>query len=224
MYRILLVICLVGLVLTACTAREKTHPGFLETFEGNPLMAEAIADQMIEFVTDLQIIANERKQPIKDPAILRAMDDTFIEARRIRDEAFMRQNEGKSGTFQGIQEASVEGEVLLTGESLYLGYDFRSDVAIDLHVILSKHVAPSTEAELKAEPTLDLGLLQNILGPQEYYVGPLSADDWNQYRTVAIYSAPLKRVMGLAQIRGVVREEEMEAVSSTSAAHSSSSQ
>ncbi len=209
MQRLLLVMCLIGLVLlTACETQGRATRGFIDAFEDNPLMAETIADQLIEFVTNLQIIANERKQPIKDAAILRAMDDTFIEARRIRDEAFRKQDQGKKGAFHGVQESSVEGEVILVEETLYFGYDFRTDVAINTRVLLSKHVAPSTEAELQSEPTLDLGLLQNILGPQEYHVGPLSASDWNQYRTVALYSAPLKRVMGYAQIRGKPRKEE----------------
>jgi len=209
MYRLLLIMCLVGLVLSACTSgNAPTNQGFLKNFEGNPLMAEAVADQMIEFVTDLQISANERKQPITDPAILRAMDDTFIEARRVRDSAFTMQDEGKKGGFHGIQESFVEGEALLVGETLYFGYEFRTDPALDMHVFLSKHVTPSTEAELQSEPLMDLGPLQNILGPQEYRVGPLSPADWNQYRTVALYSAPLKRVIGYAQIRGNPKKEE----------------
>src|SRR3989338_2469866 len=119
MYRFLLVIGLIGLVLSACTVSSKeTSLGFVKSFEGNPLMAEAMGDLMIEFVTDLQIAANERKNPITDPAILRAMDETFIEARRIREDAYKKQDEGKGGELHGVQESSVEGEVLLSGETL----------------------------------------------------------------------------------------------------------
>lgn len=208
MYRFLLVIGLIGLVLSACTASSKgTPPGFVEAFQGNPLMAEAMGDLMIEYVTDLQIAANEQKKPISDPAMLRAMDDTFIEARRMREDAHRKQDEGKKGSFHGVQGDSVEGEVLLFGETLYFGFDFRSDVIRDLRVVLAKHVAPSTEAELQSEPTLDLGPLQTIVGPQEYVVGSLSPADWNQYRTVALYSPSMKRVLGLAQIRGKVLDE-----------------
>jgi hypothetical protein len=182
-------------------------------------MAESIADQMIDFVTNMQIAANAAKKPIKDPAILRAMDETFIEARRIRDAAFAAQDQGKKGEFHGIMESAVTGEVLLVDETLYFGYAFQTDVVIDMHVLLSKHVTPSTEAELFSEPTMDLGLLKSVLGPQKYHVGLLSNSDWNQYRTVALYSAPLKRVIGYAQIRGNPRRD-----AATDAADSSSSQ
>jgi len=209
MYRFLLVIGLIGLVLSACSASSKgtSQLGFVEAYKDNPLMAETMADLMIEYITDLQIAANERKKPISDPAILRAMDDTFIVARRMRDDAHKKQDEGKRGGFHGVLESYVEGEVLLHGEKLYFGYNFRSDVVRDLRVILSKHVAPSTEAELEAEPSLDLGPLQNIVGPQEYQVGKLSAAEWNQYRTVTLYSPSMKSVMGFAQLRGKVLEE-----------------
>lgn len=177
-------------------------------FERNPLMAEAIADQMIEFVTLLQIRANERKQPIRDPAVLRAIDETFVEARRILERAEREQDEGKKGMFHGVGDVSVEGEVLLHGQTLYFGVNFATDVAPAMRVILAQHVAPGTEEELKSEPTIDLGPLKNIIGPQEYEVGPLSAEEWNLYRTVTIVSPPIKRVMGYAQIRGRPKQEE----------------
>ena len=61
--------------------------------------------------------------------------------------------------------------------------------------------------ELQSEPVLVLGPLQNIIGPQEYRVGTLSQEEWNRFRTVALYSAPMDRVIGYAQIRKRVPEE-----------------
>lgn len=203
-YRILIVLGLVGLLLVGCTPAQPGQQG-LEVWDKNPLMAEAIADQMIEFVTLLQIRAHERKQPIKDPAVLRAIDETFVEARRTLDRAQKQQEEGKLGAFHGVQDVFVQGEVLLHHESLYFGYNFDTDVVPGMRVLLAQHVAPTTEEELKSEPTIDLGPIKNIIGPQEYHVGALSADDWNLYRTVVLYSPPMKRILGFAQIRGEPR-------------------
>lgn len=203
-YRILIVLGLVGLLLVACTPPKAREQG-LEALERNPLMAEAIADQMIEFVTLLQIRANERRQPIKDPAILRAIDDTFIEARRILEVSDKQQEKGKQGAFHGVSDVFVQGEVLLFEKSLFFGANFDTDVAPGMRVVLAQHVAPATEEELRSEPMIDLGPLQNIIGPQEYHVGMLTADEWNRYRTVVLISPPLKRILGYAQIRGKPR-------------------
>lgn len=200
-YRILIVLGLIGLLLVACTSPKAREQG-LRALERNPLMAEAIADQMIEFVTLLQIRANERHQPIEDPAVLRAMDEAFVDARRMLERAEKQQDEGKKGAFLAKQDVFVKGEVLLLGTSLFFGYGFETDVAPGMRVVLAEHVAPGTEEELRSEPMIDLGSLQNIIGPQEYEVGALSADEWNRYRTVVLYSPPLKRILGYAQIRG----------------------
>lgn len=176
-----------------------------QALERNPLAAEAMADRMIDFVTLLQIHANERKKPITDPAVLRAIDDTLIEAKRMRADAEKKQDAGKVGDFQGKNDALVQGRVLLLDQSLYFGFDFETDLAPGVRVFLAQNVAPSTEEELKSEPTTDLGALQTMLGPQEYPVRKLTNDEWNKYRTVALYSPSLKRIIGIAQLHGQLK-------------------
>lgn len=201
----LVVFFLIGSLLSSCARVSEERQG-IELLEKNPLMAEAIAEQMIDYVTALQIRASEFNRPIEDPAILRAIDDAFVYARALRDGAYKMQDEGKGGRFHGLEYERAEGRTLLYGASLFFGYDFRVDAAPGVRVILAQHVAPLTEGELLSEPVRDLGTLRNLIGPQEYEVGSLTNDEWNKFRTVVLYSQPLKRVIGLAQIRGLVKE------------------
>ena len=177
----------------------------LKALEGNPLAMEIIADKQIDYVTSLQIRANERGEPITDSAMLRLIDEVFIDARYLQKKAHEMQDEGKHANFYGIDDNFARGEVLLHEEWLHFGYMFEVDVAPSMKVYLAQHVAPHLSVELFSQPTLDLGLLKNIYGIQSYYVGKLSEDDWNKYRTVVIYSEPMEKVIALAQIRGTVR-------------------
>lgn len=201
---ILIGLFLVGLLLVGCTVNGVSS-SMQEIERQNPLSAEYIADQMIEYVTFMQIKADESGEGIKDPAVLRAIDNVFIEARALQQESHDAQDAGKSSMFYGIDGNYAFGEVLLTGEFLYTGYETEISAAPGIEIYLAKHVAPHTSEELFGEPTIDLGPLQSLRGAQTYYVGPLSDDDWNEYRTVALYSKPLDRVIALSQIRGVVK-------------------
>jgi hypothetical protein len=197
---IFLPILLGSLGASACSRERGKQPG-LEALEANPLMAEVIADQMIDFVTSMRIRADERGQPITDGAVLRAMDETLIIARRMQKHAHERQDMGKSGWFYGVNDGYIVGEVLLFEDSLYFGPDFQTEAVPGLMVLLAQHPAPSTLEELRSEPTLDLGPLQNVLGPQMYVVGALTEEERNRYRTVVLLSEPFQRILGLSQIR-----------------------
>ncbi len=202
---ILIGLFLVGLLLVGCGVDGDVSLPLREIERQNPLAAEYASDQMIEYVTELQIRADERGDTIDDPNILRAIDEVFIEARAVQKEAHKGQNEGKIGGFYGINNNFALGMVLLSGEHLYTGYETEIDAAPGVEIYLSQHVSPHEPEELFSEPIIELGPLQSIRGAQVYYVGPLSDDDWNEYRTVALYSRPLDQVIALVQIRGVVR-------------------
>ena len=202
---ILIGLFLVGLLLVGCDVSGAGDVSKSVIERQNPLTAEYIADQMIEYVTKLQINADEDEEEIKDPAILRAIDNVFVEARVLQKEAHKAQNDGKMGSFYGVNGNFAIGRVLLSGELIYTGYEVEIEAAPGIEVYLSKHVSPHESEELFSEPTIDLGPLQSFRGAQIYNVGSLSDDDWNEYRTVALYSKPLDRVIALAQIRGVVK-------------------
>lgn len=171
----------------------------------NPLAAEYIADNMLDYVTNLQIRADEAQTPITDPAVLRSIDDVIVASRALQKEANGKQDEGKIGSFYGIDNNFAVGEVLLVDESLFTNYEFEVSAAPEIELYLAKHVNPHTKEELFSEGTKLLGSLQSFRGAQRYEVGALSATDWNEYRTVALFSQSMGKIIGLAQIRGVVR-------------------
>ena len=193
-------IFLTGILLMGCQERGESNIG-LKALENNPLALEIIADKQIDYVTSLQISANENNEPITDPAMLRLIDEIFIDSRGLQKKSHEMQDEGKMSSFYGINNNFAAGEVLLHNGWLHFGYGFEVDVAPGMKVYLAQHVSPHLSEELFSQPTMDLGLLKNIYGVQSYYVGKLSEDDWNKYRTVAIYSESMDKVIALAQIR-----------------------
>lgn len=203
----LLPLFLAGLLLVGCTSQSSDY-ALKESLHDNPLTAEVIADQMIEYVTRMQIVANESGEEITESHVLRAIDDALVEGRALQKIAHDRQDAGKIGGFFGVNGSFAVGEVLMEGGkqvNLYIGYGFEVSVAPDVHVYLSSHVTPNTTEELFSELNRDLGELQNFYGPQTIPVGELSDDEWNAFRTVVLYSESLKKVIARAQIRGEAR-------------------
>jgi len=171
----------------------------------NPLTAEYIADEMLQYVTALQIRAKELNEEITDPSVLRAIDDVKVASRELQKEAHAMQDKGKIGSFFGINNNFAAGGVILSGEWLYTDYEFEVSAAPDIELYLAKHVNPHTKEELFSEETKLVGSLQSFRGALRYDVGTLSSTEWNEYRTVALYSRPMGTIIGLAQIRGKVR-------------------
>jgi hypothetical protein len=202
---ILIGLILLGLLLAGCAGEKRSQWPDRAAYERNPLLAEATADLVLDYVTSIQIEASDRKKPIEDPAVLRAIDKTFIEARSLQLLAHERQDAGKEGMVYGVNNNFGQGQALLYKETLYLGPLFEVSVAPDTFIYLAQHVAPHTSEELFSEPTKEIGPLASPFGPQEYFVGALANDEWNKFRTVAFYSTSLKRVVALAQIRGMVK-------------------
>lgn len=201
---ILVGLFLVGILLVSCNTQNQGPDGLSYALE-NPLTAEYVADHMIEYVADIRIGAEERGETIDDPAQLRAIDDVLVRYDRVQDEAHDAQDAGKIGVLQPRGSHTAIGEVLLSGETLYTDYNFEISFAPGIEVYLAKHVSPLTTEELFSESTLPLGALKSYRGEQRYTVGALSKEDWNGYRTVILYSKPMKKIIGFAQIRGAVR-------------------
>ncbi len=199
---ILIGLLLCGVLLVGCG--KFTGTGIVSP-EENPLTEEAMADQMLQYVTLLKIKAEDSGKPITDPFVLRAIDDVSVKANALQDEAHERQEAGKLGGLFGVNDNTAFGEVLLYEDALYTGYEFELSAAPGIEVYLSKHVGPKTEEELMSDSVKNLGPLQSYYGAQRYEVGTLTNDEWNQFRTVVFYSKALRQVIGLAQIRGVVR-------------------
>lgn len=202
---------LIGLILSSVlllgcnTEADRSYPD-PKALRENPLTAEQIADGMIDYLSLLQIRANEAGEPITDLKLLRAIDETFIDARNLQSQALDEQDNGKKGGAYGVNGNFAAGEVLHTDGALYFGYEFEISPAPGMQVILATHVAPHAVAELFSGATLNLGNLKSLYGAQMYEVPKLSDDEWNRYRTVVFYSGPFDQVIAIAQIRGAVRK------------------
>lgn len=191
-----------GLLLVGCnqTNQIESSTGFTESMK-NPLVAEAIADSMLEYVASMEIDANQRGESISDPKVLRAIDDAFVFARGIQTDAHERQDKGKGGGVHGVNGNFCKGRALLFENTLHLGYWFEIDAAPGIEIYLSYHVTPHKSEELFSQPTRKIGALKSIMGAQSYGAGEFTEDERNKFRTVAFYSKPLDQVIALAQIR-----------------------
>ena len=198
-------IILMGILLMSCTAQKSSEWPAHDVYEQNPLTAEVIADQMIDYATNLQINAGEREEKIKDPVVLRAIDDAFVEARNMQKRSHEAQDEGKIGALYGVNGNFAKGEVLLLDDMLYFGYWVEVSAAPKMSLYLAEHVSPHKSKELFSEAVRKIDVLHSPYGAQQYSVGTLKNDEWNKFRTVAIYSESLKQVIALAQIRGAVK-------------------
>ncbi|MBT3835170.1 hypothetical protein HOF56_02875 [Candidatus Peribacteria bacterium] len=168
----------------------------------NPLAAEITADQILDFVSNMQIKAAERGEEIEDGKTLRAIDKALVDAKSMQKEAHKKQDKGKKGDFYRASEHTfARGRALLIQGKLYFGFGFDISGAPGMKIYLSKHVAPHEKEELFSEDFVEIGDLNSIYGAQSYEVPVLSETDWTEYRTVAIYSEPLEIMIGLAQIR-----------------------
>jgi hypothetical protein len=191
-----------GLLLVGCnqTNQIESSTGFKKSME-NPLVAEAIADNMLEYVASMEIDANQRGESITDPKVLRAIDDAFVFARGAQKGAHALQDKGKGGGVHGVNGNFSKGRILLIENTLYFGYWFEIDAAPGIEMYLSYHVSPHESEELFSQPTRKIGALKNIMGAQSYSAGEFTEDEWNKFRTVAFYSKPLDQVIAFAQIR-----------------------
>jgi hypothetical protein len=133
--------------------------------------------------------------------VLRTIDETFLESRRILKDAHEKQDQGKRGAFRPVGDHYVKGEVILLGTMLYFSNDFDVGIAPGMHVYLAEHVGPQTLEELRSNVIRDLGPIKTALGAEEYVVGMLSEDEQDRFRTVVIASPSLKNILAYAQIR-----------------------
>ena len=68
----------------------------------------------------------------------------------------------------------------------------------DLHVILSPHPDPTSQAQVKGEAYLDLGKLKGNIGNQSYTIP--AGTDVSVYRSVVIYCKPFQVIFSVAPL------------------------
>ena len=180
---------ILSLLLTSCAPRIGDR---IQTdLEQNPLYAEVLADERIDFLTGMLVSG------ITDPDVRRAHERSLASAQRLQRWSHKQQDEGEDGLFMS-DFYFLEGMALLLGDALHLSYDFEVEAAPDLHVALSMVLIPRTYDDFQGGVFLDLGPLQVTRGPQTYQLStPVQKDT---YASVVIYSPSLKVVLGFAQI------------------------
>ena len=199
-------IALAAVLLLGCYREKGTGYPDPQTILQNPLVAEQRADMTLDYLSALQIRADERGEPITDSATLRAIDEAFIWARKLQDKAHEAQDRGKKGGAYGVNGNFALGEVLHSDGTLYFDDNFEIVAAPKMKLYLAQHVSPHKVEELFSQPTIEIGDLRSIYGAQMYPMQRLTDDEWNKYRTVAFYSEPLDQVIALVQIRGLVKK------------------
>ncbi|MGQ0550738.1 MAG: DM13 domain-containing protein [Armatimonadota bacterium] len=106
------------------------------------------------------------------------------------------------GTFAGadaIHKGEGAATVYRVGEDLILRFDaFKSTNGPDLHVLLAKHAAPKSSADVK-QGYIEVAKLKGNIGSQNYTLprGITLAD----YRTVVIYCKPFHVVFSTAPLQ-----------------------
>lgn len=106
------------------------------------------------------------------------------------------------GTFAGadaIHKGEGTATVYRVGEDLILRFDtFKSTNGPDLHVLLAKHAAPKSSADVK-QGYIEVAKLKGNVGSQNYTLprGVTLAD----YRTVVIYCKPFHVVFSTAPLQ-----------------------
>lgn len=182
---------LLAFLLVSCAPVLRQDQDYLD-LASNPIMAEVIGDQTIDFLTELEV-----RGEVTDPDVRRAMEVWRGRAQDLVQDGHARQDAGRAGRFAADQDF-LEGEVLLLERTLYFGYDFETDAIPDLQVALSPVLIPRTYADFQSQAGVPLGPLHSTIGPQSYELPP--GTDVAAVQAVVIYSDAFKRVVGFAQL------------------------
>lgn len=127
----------------------------------------------------------------------KAMDDPMPEAVAADAPVVVAQGQfqGADSFHQGSGSATIYQQP--DGSHVLRFEDFMSTNGPDLHVILTKHPAPSSRADIM-EAYIDLGQLKGNIGNQNYEI---PADvDISEYQSVVIYCMPFHVVFSTATL------------------------
>lgn len=183
------------LLLLPLSACRGTSPASLtlEQHLQNPLFAEAYGDLLSERMTNL-IIQNDPL--LQESGKTSLVDKANSRAVSLAKEATAKQREGLTGEFIGDKEFT-KGEVLLLGDTLYLGPTFETSPGTELHLYLTTVVDPR-DVTFPDPSSVDIGPLQSIWSDQWYAVPEDGADF--VFRSVVLWDKELERLYGFAQL------------------------
>ncbi len=182
------------LLLSACA--KSTGVAQVELLDRlrNPLFAYTYYQDRTQHMVSMII---NQDPALKDPAIRSAIEDAQKRSVEAAREADARRKSALGGNFVRGSDYVV-GHVILLDGVVYMGPDLDVPPGVATHVYLSKALDPR-DAEFPDPTAVDLGILQSHIGDQAY-VAPASEAD-KPWMTVVLYDAPLKRVVGFAQLQ-----------------------
>ncbi|MBT5236971.1 hypothetical protein HOL63_01210 [Candidatus Peregrinibacteria bacterium] len=181
------------LALTACQNANTSKEQELSYLLENPLFAERYSESMVDTMVELEIYEDPI---IKDEAKMKIIDKTKESWLKVAQKARVDQRKGSKGSFTPITEFTA-GEVLYSGNSLFLAPDFASAPGPSLHFYLSTVVDPR-DVEFPDESAIDLGLMRSNLGTGRYEV--VGIEEPIKYRSLVLFDTELERLYGFAQI------------------------
>lgn len=183
-----------SVLLSACGPRTTGA----ENPADNPLLTEFREDNVVQFVTDLQI---EKDPALEDGAGAKA-EAAKSEALQRGKEAKARKNKGLFGAMVAVKE-EAEGTVLVEDGVLWTSVDFFVRPAPDLRVYLSGAIDPR-DIPFPSTSDTDLGPLPSPAGAQGITI---PADpDRVPVRSVVFRDALTQRIIGFAQVSRAVEE------------------
>lgn len=160
----------------------------------NPLFAERYAEELVDVLTELEIIQDPvlEKENAKDK-IASLKTDWLAIARDARAS----QRNGLLGDLLSMG-AFTKGETLLTPTTLYFGPTLEVAPGPSLHVYLSEHIDPR-DVEFPDASAIDLGVLPVPYGATALQL-PKDIGDIIRFRTVVLWDVTLNRLYGFAQL------------------------
>lgn len=185
---------LTPLLLVACANNTATTS--LQDNLRNPLFAQRYYTDLSELMVTLDVggdplLKNDGRQDIADRTRTQAV-------KRVEDAIQLRQS-GLQGTFISERNLTIGAAALVNG-SVFFSPDFESTPGPELHVYLSDTVDPRT-GTFPADTDVDLGLLGNPYGAQEYIIP--SAEASRTFRSIVIWDTALRLPYGFVQLEKI---------------------
>tara|TARA_Y100000310_G_C20496620_1_gene721862 strand:+ start:395 stop:979 length:585 start_codon:yes stop_codon:yes gene_type:complete len=180
-----------ALTLTGCSHAVFTPDQ--DALLNNPLYLEQFSEQMVDRMTNLEILQDPL---LEDEAKAAIVDATKVKWLKAAKESRKQQRNGIKGTIIPMKEY-VEGEVLYYNNQLHLAPHFVTAPGPNLHVFLSMTIDPR-DVQFPDETALDLGQIIVPYGAQSFAVP--TVDEPKRYRSVVIWDSSLDRLYGFAQV------------------------
>ncbi len=190
MQRTLAFLALSPLLLSACARGPSVGEDLAQKLE-NPLYARQYYSERMDYMVSL-VIRNDPQT--LSGATAERIDRLRTESLDRAREASRRELEGPRGSFSGPL-GEVEGDVVLLGDTLFLGPNFYTSPGADLRMLLTD--ADPRAAGFPAGTTVDLGPLKDAFGAQRYSVPP----EARSLRTLVLWDRELGRAFGVVQLQ-----------------------